>query len=172
MQHCHVIKIPRNAGRTTPHFQNGRTYANNELVRDWLVLRALAGSGVAMSGGDLQGDLGSAFARVAGGLANGAFELDYQPLDEDTVEIPAFDHPHHTQAMLYWSTRLGCTLSVLAEAHSRLGKSPTVEKACLAAKRIEKEERLTATWVGDAHGPYGTAHTMPMFQPTATQAMH
>ncbi|MDO9404744.1 MAG: hypothetical protein Q7T87_12000 [Polaromonas sp.] len=171
MPHRTVISIPATSGWNTLQFQDERKYANNEMVREWLVLRALAGSGVQMSGGDLQGDLGAAFTKVREGLASGAFEIDYLPMDENTVDIPAFNHPHHTQAMLYWSTRLGCTLSVLAEAHSRLGKSPTVDKACLAAKRIEKEERLTATWRGDAHGPHGTAHTMPMFQPTVTQSM-
>ena len=138
-------------------------YANSELVRDWLVMAALASSGVPMSAG-LHNDFALAFNRLVCGLQQGLVQLDYAPIDRTTLDIPPADHPHYMQALLYWSSRLECTPSVLVEAHARLGKSPTARNARLATRRIEKEDRLVGTWLGDAQNPHGTAHTMPMLQ--------
>lgn len=148
-----------------------RKYANSDLVRDWLVMSALAGSGVPMNT-DLDNAFGLAFNRLVEGLQTGLVQLDYAPIDRETLDIPPADHPHYMQALLYWSSRLECTTSVLVEAHARLGRSPTAENAGIATRRIEKEERLLGTWQGNAHGPHGTAETMPMFQTTEAFSKH
>ncbi|RZJ16280.1 MAG: hypothetical protein EOO54_17265 [Haliea sp.] len=149
------------AGRA-PAFQNPRKFANNPLVRQWLVLRAIQSSGVQMYGRSLQKDLDFAFAEVAGAMGRGVIDMDYRPANPAAVDIPPFGHPHHIQAMLYWSTRLRCTLPVLTEAHERLGKCPSFESAGITVRRIEKEERLTATWANDVRRPHGMEPTMPM----------
>ncbi|MFC6282950.1 MULTISPECIES: hypothetical protein [Polaromonas] len=101
-------------------------YSKSELVREFLVLHAFSGSRLSQVD-RLEHAVAIAFDKVCRGIKQGLIELDYVPCESDRMNIPAIEHPHHMQALLYWCAQLGCTLHVLVDAYSTLGSTPSVE---------------------------------------------
>ena len=113
-------------------------YAASETVRELLVLLALSGSPLEKPA-ELERATAIAFGNVCHDIGHGLILMDYQPFDPQTLDIPPIDHPHHMQALLYWSCELGCTLSGLAEAHAQLGSHPRVAAVRAAMQRMDLE---------------------------------
>lgn len=56
------------------------------------------------------------------------------------MDIPAIDDPQFMPALAYWSNRLKCSLTQLAEAHARVGRSPSIQTILTALDKIKLEE--------------------------------
>lgn len=80
-------------------------YSKSELVREFLVLHAFSGSRLSQVD-RLEHAVAIAFDKVCRGIKQGLIELDYVPCESDRMNIPAIEHPHHMQALLYWCAQL------------------------------------------------------------------
>lgn len=142
-----------------------QAYGASESVRELLVLLALSGSPLEKPA-ELERATAMAFANVCHDLWHGLILMDYQPFDPQTLDIPPIDHPHHMQALLYWSCELGCTLSGLAEAHAQLGSHPRVDAVRAAIKRMGTEASQGRTQAASTQRPAGVEPTRAMFADT------
>lgn len=140
-------------------------FRNSASVREALVLLALASSNVAMPA-DLQRALPLALEKVSQGVRSGMICLDYIPADARVVDIPVVSHPHYMQALMFWASRLDCTLERLVEAHARLGASPSIVNVSMVLAQIEREDAAPGTHFGSTMSAYQGQATMPVFANT------
>ena len=126
---------------------------------------SLASSNVAMPA-DLQRALPLALEKVSQGVRSGMICLDYIPADARVVDIPVVSHPHYMQALMFWASRLDCTLERLVEAHARLGASPSIVNVSMVLAQIEREDAAPGTHFGSTMSAYQGQATMPVFANT------
>ncbi|MDO9402578.1 MAG: hypothetical protein Q7T87_00945 [Polaromonas sp.] len=138
-------------------------YSKSQDVRDWLVHTALAGNNIPLTP-DLHASHAAAFRRAREGVRKGLIELDYAPADEQVVDVPPINHPHHMQAMLYWCVRLDCTLELMSEAYAQLGRGMAFDQVAVTVRRLEAEESKNQRgWLRTRGRTISPAATMPMF---------
>lgn len=154
-------KPPPTPGPQPEHFRR------SEVVRDALVLLALAGSNVALPN-DLKQALPLALEKVSLGVKSGMICLDYVPSAARVVDIPVVSHPLYMQALIFWAARLDCTLERLVEAHARLGASPSVVNVSMVLAQIEREDAVPGTHFGSTMSAYHGQATRPTFANTHT----
>ena len=65
----------------------------------------------------------------------------YAPRSVDVMDIPAIDDPQFMPALAYWSKYLKCSLPQLAEAHARVGRSPSIQTVLTILDKIKAEEK-------------------------------
>lgn len=131
-------------------------YTRSEAVRDLLALDQLEKSNASI-GTDERMAMRDAFSKVMDGLRSGQLTLDYQPPEDGrTVDVPAASHEHYMQALLYWCSRLKCTIPRLVDAYSRLGARPTVEAMWAMVRRIEQEDAVAETAMASTAMPPDT----------------
>lgn len=131
-------------------------YSRSEAVRDLLAMAELAKNDAAM-GTEERMAMRDAFGKVMDGLRSGRLTLDYQPAaDGTTIDIPAVSHEHYMQALLYWCSRLKCTIPRLVDAYARLGARPTVEAMWAMVRRIEQEDAVAETAMASTAMPPDT----------------
>ena len=135
------------------------SFSESDSVKEWQLM--LAASASATPGNTpTPRQIADAFDRVAYGVRHGLISIDYVPADAVSMDIPHVGHPHYMQAMVYWCVRLDCTLTVLCEAHARLGRSPSITNAQSAVQRVAHEETPVARQRS------ATPATVPMFERT------
>jgi hypothetical protein len=130
-------------------------YTRSEAVRQLLTLVALTNDN-AKAHPDMHVAMRGAFDNVMEGLRTGHLVLDYLPGAGAKVEIPPVSDPHYMQALLYWCSRLQCTLPRLVEAYARLGSQPSVEAMWATLRRIEQEDAVAETALASTRMPANT----------------
>lgn len=140
-------------------------YKLSRDVHELLVLLTLSG-GSGDSTDEVQTAMDAALHNVIGQIASGLIELDYHPEDKQTVNIPAIDHPHYMQALLYWSTLLDCRPAQLADAYARLGRQASAESVAALVKVIATEETMAAATVNQTSRFAEAQSTLPTFANT------
>ncbi|MEO6017712.1 MAG: hypothetical protein ABIP46_10675 [Polaromonas sp.] len=145
-------------------------YYSSEDIHQLLALLELPADG-SPSGEELQQARDAAFSHVIALVRKGLIELDFQPFEHGTVDIPGIDHPHYMQALLYWSALLDCTPTQLVDAYARLGSMASAESVFGLLKSIRKEELLAATSVQPTQRPRSMQTTQPAFANTTAQVL-
>ena len=120
------------------------TYSSSQVVREFLVLKALSSSTGRLPG-DLQQAHDSAFANVCEGIRAGSIVLDYEPEESGCVDMPPVHHPLYMQSLMYWCVEMRCTLPRLVEAHARIGQFASRSMLQEALAAVEKEDRMPST---------------------------
>lgn len=141
-------------------------YTQSRDVHELLVLLTLSG-GSGDSNDEVQTAMDTALRNVIGQIADGLIELDYQPEDKQTVNIPAIDHPHYMQALLYWSTLLDCRPAQLADAYARLGSQASTESVAALVKVIGAEEAMALATTEQSSRFAEAQSTLPTFANTS-----
>lgn len=144
-------------------------FTTSEQVREYLVLKALD-SASAMPA-DLSRAHDAAFAAVCDAIRAGKILIDYQPEASGCVDMPAVDHPHYMQAVLYWCAEFGCMPGKLVEAHARLGQFASRGLLVDMLGRIDVEETQQSTNFNSTFSWRDAPRTIPMASPADTNAV-
>ncbi len=145
-------------------------YGSSDDVRELLALLAVPVNGMELAD-ELQRARDAAFSNVIAKIGQGLIELDYQPFEKGTVDIPAIDHPHYMQALLYWSTLLHCTPAQLVDVYARLGSLASAESVFGLLRRIREEELVAGSTTEPTQRPQNLESTQPIFANTSAQVL-
>ncbi|RYX92053.1 MAG: hypothetical protein EOO28_23580 [Comamonadaceae bacterium] len=143
-------------------------FTTSEQVREYLVLKALDSASAIPA--DLSRAHDAAFAAVCDGIRAGKIIIDYQPEASGCVDMPAVDHPHYMQAVLYWCAELGCMPGKLVEAHARLGQFASRGLLVDMLGRIEVEEAQQSTNFNSTFSWRDAPRTIPLAAPAESDA--
>lgn len=111
-------------------------FNNSELVRRWLVLRAVVDC-ASKHRAQLESQTAEALHRAREAVRRGEVAFDYVPPLEDAFDLPRPENTLYSQALLYWCTRFDCSAEHLVEAHSLLGARPRQERMTVLIAQIE-----------------------------------
>lgn len=83
--------------------------------------------------------------QVCKAVRNGRLVLDYVPVPQEGVRLPAVDHPLYAQSLIYWAAMLKEPIMRVAEACRRAGDGADPGLVKEAARRIAFEARTMQT---------------------------